>query len=175
MSDYTIKTSDALISLELDTNPSTKNQSTASYTPEDINRLSPIELEHYILKIFTEQGWNCRMHQKIPQTTNGSVFTPDITLMNDASVIGFIECYVSREASSISDEKQRRLLYILEAYKPSIFILTDGLTFETYFDGNYVGTTTVPINYHTYSQWKRLEAYANFFQNAKEKTDGENC
>ena len=114
------------------------------------------ELEKRMLNLFSKQGWDCTQTYKI-RLSDDLCLIPDITLAKDDHIYGFVECFLG----SINERHRERIIYLLETYKPELFIITNGLHYEVYFDGKYVGTMTVPIGYYEFSQRKRLQTYAD--------------
>ena len=56
-------------------------------------------------------------------------------------------------------------------------VLTDGVNYEVYFDGKYLGTMTVPMSFSRFGQLKRFDYYAKRLNGGKdllEEKDGEN-
>lgn len=125
------------------------------------------ELEAQVRKMFADQDWDCDMDYTLKFKDHN--FRPDITLSKNGKVIGYVECYSKHKR--MTPEFQQQILHIFDIVKPELFILTDGVVFETYVDGDYKGTMTVPISYQSYSTPKRLFAYAQKF---KEVSDAKN-
>lgn len=164
MADFIIDSNNAEINIE--------TTGTPAYKPVDISNLSGPDLEKYIMQAFEEQGWDCKASSERIVISEGKYFAPDITLMKNGEILGFVECYITRNSASILSKKQEQIMFILEQYRPQIFILTNGISFETYFDCKYAGTMTVPISYHTYSQKNRLMKYYEMISKMMEKKDG---
>ncbi len=111
-------------------------------------------LEARMCEQFSKYGWDCNKINKKIEISPNSFFYPDITLSKDNHVYGFVDCYLG----SITKRKLETVIFILEQYKPELFILTNGISYEVYFDCKYVGTMTVPMGYN---EFKRLFAYAS--------------
>lgn len=119
-----------------------------------------IELENRMADLFMKAGWECEhMASNMPF---------DITLKKEDIVYGYVETYICKNPR-ILKEKVERIQKYLDEIKPKLFILTDGISFETYFDGVYFSTTTIPVGYYEFSQMNRLMTYA---KKIKEMHDG---
>lgn len=123
-----------------------------------------IELEEKMIKAFSDVGWDCL------RATSSKQF--DITLSKDGREYGYVETYICKNPRMMKNKIERIQSY-LEESKPKLFILTDGISFENYFDGEYFSTTTIPVGYFEYSQRNRLMAYYNMFKEMQNGKKGD--
>ena len=84
-----------------------------------------MELEKRVFDIFTSSGWDC--------VISDSPRSFDITLTKNGEIFGYVEIYICNNVNAFK-RKVERIIYAIKEEKPPIFILTDGFTFETYFD-----------------------------------------
>ena len=111
-------------------------------------------LEKKVLEMFSQQGWDCNFEQKMIEMP-GRMFVPDITLMKDGQIHGFVECI----SGNVTHKKREQVLHIISEYKPKLFILTDGISYEVYINSKFIGTMSTPLSYEAYSRQARLLMY----------------
>ena len=131
-------------------------------------------LEKEIAQRFQDSGWDCMFHTQRLKTPDGRMFCPDIVLAKDGKVYGYVECFTPQ---LLTPDRVNRITYGVEELKPEIFVLTDGVNYEVYFDGKYLGTMTVPMSFSRFGQLKRFDYYAKRLNGGKdllEEKDGEN-
>lgn len=106
-----------------------------------------MELEIRVFNAFSHAGWECIMAN--------STRSHDITLTKNGKVFGYIEIYICSNVNAFK-RKIERIIHAVKEEKPPVFILTDGITFETYFDGVYYDTLTLPVSYTLFLNRERL-------------------
>ena len=96
-----------------------------------------IELEERCLNMFKAMGWNIDNHLKAA-LPSGRSFTPDVTLAHDNEIMGCVEIKTSFNNDSRSTAMfLERVRFILEQFKPTVFIFTNGYIFDLYLEGDY--------------------------------------
>lgn len=121
-----------------------------------------IELERRVAEVFAKEGWECKSD---PSAWTGF----DITLRKDDHIYGYVETYICDKQNPhffahFMKNKMQHIQQHLDELKPELFILTDGMSYEIYFNCKYAMTTTVPIGYHEYKTLCRLSAYSKFWE-----------
>lgn len=87
---------------------------------------------------------------------------PDIILTDDGNITAYVECYNEH----LSEEKQKKILDVISQRKAELVILTNGITFETYYNSKYIDTMTVPMGRREFKQLKRVTHYYNRIKEA---------
>lgn len=118
----------------------------------DERRKTGPELEAHIINIFTKAGWNC-VFAKEPSSF-------DVVLTKGGVEYGYVEAIYMMNGRALK-RKVEKIKACLEELKPMLFIVTNGTVFETYFDGVYYATTTIPIEYQAFvkmqEDWGKIE------------------
>ncbi len=115
-----------------------------------------------VVKIFEAAGWRCDTKPENLRFSNGMPFKPDLKISNGNSFCGYVEIYLPHRDKI---EKMKYVLGILKTFNPELFILTNGESYEVYFDGKYKGSMTVPLECHSYCKIRE--------RMAKEESDSE--
>lgn len=124
---------------------------------------NPEELLNKIVKAFKENGWDCQI------ADNSCKF--DIILFHLNKPCGYIETFICSDLKNnnrLLNQKIENIQNCIAELKPEVFILTDGTTFENYFDGAFHSTTHIPISHREFSQRKILISYYDRFYGNKE-------
>ena len=116
-------------------------------------------LELEVAQVFSNLGWNVTMDSG--KADNGLV--TDLQLVSDGKVCGYVEVFSlsSREAAV---RKKERVQKIVKEMRPDFFILTNGVLYDVFFDGNYVTSMTVPPSPERVAQMRRLAIYYSAFR-----------
>ena len=90
--------------------------------------------------IFENLGWDVSQEEKV----EGCPYRFDLVLRHSDKVYGFVEVIDKGELKA----KAERVLAILNSYiaeyKPLIFVITNGYSFDVYHKGEFYGSLTVP-------------------------------
>lgn len=116
------------------------------------------ELEEACASLFSNLGWDVKKETII--TLEKGVFRPDIELSDGGKVYGYVEVVTSMEPKDLV-AKQQTIKVIMDKCKPELFVLTNGIIFDIFYNGNFAGTQSVPPTPETLKEKKRLTAYAN--------------
>ena len=108
---------------------------------EHIQRIMLLEKRCY--QMFQAMGWNT---EKTMETTlsPGHYFRPDITLSANDQIMGCVEVKTNLGGDRANLLRiVERTEFILNRFKPKVFIFTNGYVFDLYLEGEYFGQLTV--------------------------------
>ena len=117
------------------------------------------------IKIFTNLGWSVECER----TIEGLSLRPDIVLSFEGKTYGYVEVVGDKDIDIVVRKKEE-IAYYLENNKPEIFILTNGIIFDIFYEGRYSNTLTVPPSPENYKAYKRLNVYFEKLQGVKKKS-----
>ena len=130
-----------------------------SNIPEiDMTRLKENELEVACVKLFSNLGWDAKLASDVSFGTR--TLRPDIVLSDGLKDCGYVEVISSMKPESIWRKKEQ-IQFIIDKCKPAIFILTNGIVFDVFYDGKYSGSNSTPPSIHTFKTLYRGREYSN--------------
>lgn len=135
----------------------------------DMGGLSGQELESACATLFSNLGWVVKEEQIV--TLERGTFRPDLVLSDGDKDYGFVEVVTSMEPKALA-AKREAIQVIMDKCKPDLFILTNGVVFDIFYNGKFAGSQTIPPSIETVRSNSRLMAYANAFmkmQNGKKE------
>lgn len=103
------------------------------------SRLRAIELEYRMTSAFQRGGWDVDRTGRY-----------DILLCHDGHEIGIVECIFAYNENPFPVRDAKRIKKFFNQDIP-LFILTDGANYEVYYDGQFIGSMTVPLSYAGYT------------------------
>lgn len=150
--DYTLKMPDgSTVTMEV----TNKN-----IPPIDVEGLTGDELGSACAKLFSNLGWIVKEEQIV--TLETGTFCPDIVLSDGTKDCGFVEVVTSMEPKEIAQKKET-IQVIMDKCKPEVFILTNGMIFDIFYKGKFIGSQSTPPSVDTVRKHARLTAYYNAF------------
>ena len=133
--------------------------------------LSREALEDACAQLFSNVGWRVKKEQIVTLETGS--FCPDIVLSDGDRDCGYVEVVTSMEPQALL-EKKKDIQVIIDKCKPDLFVLTNGMIFDIFYKGKFVGSQTTPPSVDTIRRNARLKAYYDaFIKLQKGKSDGE--
>ncbi len=124
------------------------------------------EVESHCINIFTNLGWDVE-REKIVEGIN---FRPDITLSYNGQTCGFVEI-VADMSIEIIKRKKDLMTSFLDEVKPRLFVLTNGESFDIFYNGKYATTQTVPPSPEGMSAMGRIMMYYEKLQEVMKKDE----
>lgn len=139
--------------------------------PINIQGMSGKELEAECVKLFSNLGWTVKVEQIVELETG--TFRPDIVLSDGDKDCGYVEVITSMGYKELT-QKQEVIQVIMDKCKPEVFIVTNGVVFDIFYNGEFAGSQTTPPSIDTVRRISRLKAYYNAYAKMqKGKKDGE--
>lgn len=124
----------------------------------NIEELSEAELKEICANLFSNLGWTVKNEQII--TLETGTFQPDIVLSDGKKDYGFVEVITSMDPKTIQ-EKKEVIQVIMDKCKPDLFILTNGMVFDIFYNGKFTGSQSTPPSINTVKRNARLTSYYN--------------
>lgn len=121
-------------------------------------------LESQCVELFTNLGWNVERGGN----TEGEIFRPDITLSYQGHTYGYVGIMGNMDIDMLK-EKKKRIASFLETEKPTLFVLTNGGSFDIFYNGKYATTQTIPPSPEGIYTMRRLMAYYEKIQEIMKK------
>lgn len=161
--DYTVQLSDGSeITMEV------RNTDIPQINMEGLSRE---ELEEACAQLFSNLGWRVKKEQIVTLETGS--FCPDIVLSDGDRDCGYVEVVTSMEPEALLKKKEA-IQVIIDKCKPELFVLTNGMVFDIFYNGKFAGSQTTPPSVDTMKRNARLMAYYNaVMKMKKENKDGE--
>ncbi len=135
-----------------------------------MDELSEQNLEKACIILFSNLGWSVKTQQRL--VYESETFCPDLILSDRNKVYGFVEIVTSMDNNTLI-RKKKTIQLILEKYKPELFILTNGIIFDVFYNGKYKGSQTTPLSLETVKQNERIRVYyETLMKREKEENNG---
>lgn len=135
-----------------------------------MDELSGQDLEKACMILFSNLGWSVKTQQRLAYESE--TFCPDLVLSDGNKDYGFVEIVTSMDNNTLI-KKKKIIQLIIEKYKPELFILTNGIIFDVFYDGKYKGSQTTPPSLETVKRNERIRAYCEaLMKREKEECDG---
>lgn len=128
--------------------------------------MNEAEIVDVCLSLFTNLGWNVKREETIDH--NGTPLKMDLSLYDGNTLDGYVEIVTYMTPSALITKK-KAINIILSEYKPTVFILTNGMTFDVFYNGLWGGTVSSPPSITTVRRFSRLMMYQNALHSAINK------
>lgn len=90
--------------------------------------------------VFQNLGWDVGMEEKI----EGYNYRFDLILRRNDKVYGFVEVVDRDNLTAKAKEIQNILATFIKEYKPLVFVITNGFSYDIYHLGEFYGSLSVP-------------------------------
>lgn len=114
------------------------------------------QIEKECAQVFSNLGWDIDQESVIE--LEHQRYRPDITLTYKGIVYGYVEV-VGQFSFECLKRKKEQINKLIEFSKTKLFILTEGESYDIFYDGKYVATQTVPPSPEGVRAIRRLMAY----------------
>ena len=128
--------------------------------PQSIAGLSRKELVELCVNVFSRLGWNVKKNKKI--ICDPFILKSDIVLLLGEKEYGYVDVVTDFSKDSLIKEKKQVQL-VIENVKPKLFILTNGMEYDVFWDGIFTQKCTIPPSVHSIRFCNRMEAYIDLF------------
>lgn len=112
------------------------------------------ELENRCQVLFENLGWE--VTKEMPKESN--LFMSDLALWNNSELYGYVEIITAFDSKALQKRKNE-IIDMLSSIKPKIFIITNGFSFDVFYDGFYSTTLSVPPAADDVDRARRLFLY----------------
>ena len=117
------------------------------------------KLEANCANLFANLGWGVGKGERI----DGVPYIPDITLLHHGDVYGYVDV-VGEMMVDMLIKKKESIESFLTGVKPKLYILTNGKSFDVFYNGKYATTQTVPPSPDVVTFADRMTTYYSYFR-----------